>query len=137
MKRVADYCDRLTRLHVMFAEREFDPKEIDREIWSVCARIWGHTPDDVDDEELPADVQQWLDTIYDADDEAAAQRCAVECGYDLSDVQGALPDWWSFLLMILAEKHDLFQPEFMAAARLKAEAAKFQEAKSAGVVQGD
>ena len=137
MKRVADYCDRLTRLNVMFAEKEFLPDEIDQELWTVCVRIWGHTPDDVDDEELPAEVQQWLDKVYEDSDEAAAQAFATDNGYDLMDGQKILSDWWSFLLMILAEKHDIFQPELIAAARLKAEAAKFQEDKEAGVIQGD
>ena len=137
MKRVADYCDRLTRLQVMFAEKEFMPEEIDRELWAVCAKIWGHTPDDVDDEELPDDVQEWLDRIHENDDDADAQRFAVDCGYDLRDGQKVLTNWWWFVLMILAEKYDLFQPEFMVAARLKAEAAKFQEATAAGVIQGD
>jgi hypothetical protein len=80
MKRVADHCDRLTRLQVMFAEKEFMPEEIDRELWAVCVKIWGYTPDDGDDEELPADLQNWLDVVDENDDAQAAQRFANDSG---------------------------------------------------------
>ena len=132
MKRIAESCDRLTRLHVLYGHKEFAPDDIEKELWQVCYNVWGYTPDDVDDEALPADVQAWLDKLHDDNDSAAAQVFAVENDYDLTDQGKPLFNWWFFVLMILAEKHNLFTPEHVASARLKAEAAKFQEDKEAG-----
>jgi hypothetical protein len=137
IKRVADYCDRLTRLRVMYDEREFDPAEIDAELWRVCKLVWGHTPDDVDDEALPQDVQDCLDEIYENDASLEAQQSAQAQGYDLKDDQGQiLQDWWWFTLMILGEQHGLMTSEHIAAARLKAEIQKFEEDSKAGVISG-
>jgi hypothetical protein len=121
----------------MYGDKEFEPEEIERELWRVCQLVWRYTPDDVDDEALPLDVQAWLDEIYEQDDSGAALNFALRHGYDLTDQGQPLTDWWWFTLMILGEKHGIMTPEHIAAARLKSEADKFQEDKRAGVIRGD
>ena len=136
MKKVSDFCDRLIRLHVLYDQKEFDVAEIDRELDEVCIKLWGFTSDDVDEDELPAEVQSQLDELWDAANASAGQKLALENGYDLMNGPKPLDNWWHFLLMILAEKHQLFQPQFIAAARLKAEAQRFHDGKESGVISG-
>jgi hypothetical protein len=132
--RIHDSAGRLTRLNVFNQDRPIDDDQLDDELYAVCKKVWGYTPDDVDESLLSAADTEWFEQLDDFD----AADFAEEHGYDLyiEDTDRILHDWGTFAFMILAEARGLLTPENKAAYALKREAEQFIDNKSRGVLNG-
>src|ERR1700694_1164616 len=139
MKDIGKACVRLSRLHVLYREREFDPSSIEEELDRVCREVWGYTIDDIDEDALPSKVAAKLNELKEDGDAYGAHLYAMKNGYSLlmhGEGFAVVDNWLHFALMIAAETNGLLTSEHIASARLKNDAEDFVAKKGAGVLTG-
>ena len=126
--RLADFTNDLELLHAWGSD-----EEIDREFNAVCRRIWGYTPDDLDDDSFSLEDHDWLDELS----VRRAADFAIENGFDLTDYAngGFVSDWWGFVWMILAEKRGFLTPEHRTATWKKHDAKLFASGKVVAIIR--
>ena len=134
MRKLADLCTRLTRLHAFDEDRPIAPEMLTQELDRVCLAVWGCTIEEFDEDLVPPSALDWF---RDADEDAAVDY-SERRGYDLwmDGVDDYLHDFWDFIWMIMAEEHGLVTPERRAEYALKREAEDFVEGKRDGVISG-